>query len=224
MGCVMNTKIGVLLSGCGVFDGAEIHESTLTLYFLDLAKADILCIAPDITQLNVIDHQTSCELEEKRNVLIESARISRGNMRSLSSVSSKDLDGLILPGGFGAAKNLIDYAVNGRECNINPDVKRLLIEMVDEKKPVGAMCIAPIVLAVALREKSLNPLLTIGTDTSTAADLEFFGARHQDAQVDQVVIDEQNKLVTTPAYMLGPAISDIAKGIEKLVNQVLQWI
>jgi enhancing lycopene biosynthesis protein 2 len=224
LGCVMNEKIGVLLSGCGVFDGVEIHESTLTLYFLDLAKADILCIAPDITQLHVIDHQTSCELKEKRNVLIESARISRGNMRSLSSVSSNDLDGLILPGGFGAVKNLTDYAVNGRGCSINPDVKRLLLEMVDAKKPVGAMCIAPMVLAVAFRGKSLNPLLTIGTDTSTAADLEFFGARHQDAQVDQVVIDEQNKLVTTPAYMLGPAISDIAKGIEKLVNQVLQLI
>ena len=219
----MAKKIGVLLAGCGVFDGAEIHESTLTLYFLDREGAEIICTAPDGDQLHVINHQTSQEMGEKRNILVESARISRGDMRSLASVSADDLDGLILPGGFGAAKNLVDYAVKGRDCTIRPEVKRIISEMVDAGKPVGAMCIAPVVVAVALREKSIHPVLTIGKDAATASDVEFFGAKHQNARVDEIAVDEDHKIVTTPAYMLGPGISDIAEGIEKLVKQVVSW-
>jgi len=219
----MAKKIGVLLAGCGVFDGAEIHESALTLYFLDREGAEIICTAPDGDQLHVINHQTSQQMGEKRNVLVEAARISRGNMRDLTSVSAEDLDGLILPGGFGAAKNLVDYAVKGRDCSIHPEVKRIIHEMVDVGKPVGAMCIAPVVVAVALREKDVNPVLTIGTDAATASDVAFFGAEHRNARVDEIVVDEAHKIVTTPAYMLGPGISDIAKGIEKLVKQVMAW-
>jgi enhancing lycopene biosynthesis protein 2 len=222
-GIIMAKKIGVLLSGCGVYDGSEIHETTLTLLFLDQAGAEIVCIAPDKNQLHVINHHTSEEMKEFRNVLVESARISRGNIHILTSISADDLDGLILPGGFGAAKNLIDYAVKGRECTIDPNAKRLIINMVDKGKPVGAMCIAPVVLAVALQEKGINPKLTIGTDESTADDIEFFGAKHENQQVDEIEIDELHKIVTTPAYMLGPGISDIAKGIEKLVKQVIAW-
>lgn len=219
----MAKKIGVLLTGCGVFDGAEIHESTLTLYFLDREEAEIICMAPDVDQLHVINHQTSQEVDEKRNVLVESARISRGNMKDLASVSAGDLDGLVLPGGFGAAKNLVDYAVKGRDCSIHPDVKRIIEEIVDAGKPLGAMCIAPIVVAVALKDKSLNPVLTIGTDAATASDLEYFGATHRNTEVDEIAVDEVHKIVTTPAYMLGPGISDVAKGIEKVVKQVLAW-
>lgn len=219
----MAKKIGVLLSGCGVFDGAEIHESTLTLYFLDREGADVICTAPDRDQLHVIDHQTSQEAGEKRNILVESARISRGNMIDLATMKADDLDGLILPGGFGAAKNLVDYAVKGRDCTILPDVKRIINEMVDAGKPVGAMCIAPVVVAVALNDTSIKPVLTIGTDDTTASDIEFFGAKHQNAGVDEIAVDEANKIVTTPAYMLGPGIKDIAQGIEKLVKQMLAW-
>jgi enhancing lycopene biosynthesis protein 2 len=220
----MKKRIGVLLSGCGVYDGAEIHEATLTLYFLDREGAEAVCIAPDTDQFHVIHHITSGQMDEKRNVLTESARIARGNIRSLDNVSAGDLDGLIIPGGFGAAKNLVDYAVKGRECVINPRVKDLIQSLVEKKKPVGAICIAPVVLAVALREKSLKPVLTIGNDTSTADDLVYFGADHKKARVDEIVADQTNKLVTTPAYMLGPGIADIARGIEKLVQQVLQWV
>jgi len=219
----MSKKIGVLLSGCGVFDGSEIHEATLTLYFLDREGAEVVCIAPDKEQLHVINHVSSEEMDTKRNILVESARISRGKIAALSSVSADELSGLILPGGFGAAKNLIDYAVKGRDCTIDPDVKRIICEMVDDRKPVGAMCIAPVVLAVALRDRSLKPILTIGTDESTASDVEFFGAEHQKRGVDEVCVDEKNRIVTTPAYMLGPGISDIAKGIEKLVKQIVAW-
>jgi len=220
----MAKKIGVLLSGCGVFDGAEIHESTLTLYFLDREGVEIICMAPDVDQLHVINHQTSQEMDETRNILVESARISRGNMKDLSSVSAGDLDGLVLPGGFGAAKNLVNYAVKGRDCSIHPDVKRIIKEIVAAGKPLGAMCIAPVVVAVALKDESLNPVLTIGTDAATASDVEYFGATHQNTPVDEVAVDEAHKIVTTPAYMLGPGISDIAKGIENLVKQVLAWI
>ncbi len=220
----MKKKIAVLLSGCGVFDGAEIHESTLTLYFLDRAGVEPVCIAPNMDQIHVINHQTSEEVEEKRQVLIESARISRGDMRDLSSISAEDLDALIIPGGFGAAKNLADYAMKGRDCSIHPDVKRLIIEMIDAQKPVGAICIAPVVLAIALKDSSFHPTLTIGTDSATASDIEFFGAKHQNARVDEIVVDELHRIVTTPAYMLGPDISDIAKGIEKLVSKIIDWI
>jgi len=219
----MRKKIGVLLSGCGVFDGAEIHEATLTLYFLDRQGAEVFCMAPNADQLHVINHQASQETDDKRNMLVESARISRGNMKDLASASANDMDGLIIPGGFGAAKNLVDYAVKGRDCSIRPDVRRIIQEMIDARKPVGAMCIAPVVLAVALQDTSAVPVLTIGTDPSTASDLEFFDARHQNARVDEIAIDDTNKIVTTPAYMLGPGIADIAKGIEKLVEKVLDW-
>lgn len=219
----MAKNIGVILSGCGVFDGTEIHESTLTLYFLDREKAEVICAAPNRDQLHVINHQTSRETGENRNVLVESARISRGDMVDLTSMKADDLDGLILPGGFGAAKNLVDYAVKGRDCTILPDVKQIINGMVDAGKPVGAMCIAPVIVAVALKDKSIRPVLTIGTDEATASDIEFFGAEHRKAGVDEIAVDEANKIVTTPAYMLGPGISDIAKGIEKLVKQVLAW-
>lgn len=219
----MKKKIGVLLSGCGIFDGAEIHEATLTLYFLALKDAETICTAPRIKQRHVIDHQSSQEMDESRDVLVESARISRGNMHDLASLTAGDIDGLILPGGFGAAKNLIDYAIRGRDCEINPEVQRLIDEMIKARKPLGAICIAPMVLAVALKDSDLHPRLTIGTDEGTAADIEYFGARHQNARVDQVVVDEDNRIVTTPAYMLGPGITDVAKGIEALVDQVLGW-
>lgn len=219
----MAKKIGVLLSGCGVFDGTEVHESVLTLYFLDREGADITCLAPNVPQLHVIDHQTSQDTGEKRNVFVESARISRGNMVDLASVSADDLDGLIIPGGFGAAKNLIDYALKGRDCSIKPDVKRIINDILDAGKPVGAICIAPMVVAVALRETDRHSVLTIGTDSATASDIEYFGAKHQEARVDEIAVDDTNKIVTTPAYMLGPTISDVAKGIEKVVKQVLAW-
>ena len=219
----MAKKIGVLLSGCGVFDGSEIHETTLTLYFLHREGAEAVCIAPDDDQKHVIDHQASETMEGRRNMLVESARISRGNMFNLNDVSVQNLDGLILPGGFGAAKNLIDYALNGRDCSIRPDVKRLVEGIIRSNKPLGAMCIAPVVVAVACSGTDVQPLLTIGNDPDTAADIEYFGAIHENQPVDGITLDEAHKIVSTPAYMLGPGISDIAKGIEKLVKQVVDW-
>jgi enhancing lycopene biosynthesis protein 2 len=220
----MSKKIGVILAGCGSRDGSEIHEATLTLYFLDRAGVETVCMAPDRNQFHVIDHLSFRETGETRNMLTESARIARGKIQNIDLVSSKNLDGLILPGGTGAAKNLIDYNINKRNCMIHADVKRLILEIVKAGKPLGAICIAPMIVAVALRESGFHSLLTIGTEPETASDIEFFGARHQNAQVDEIVVDDKLKIVSTPAYMLGPGISDIAKGIEKLVQKVVEMI
>jgi len=215
-------KIGVLLSGCGVNDGCEIHEAVIALLTLDRAGAETVCMAPDVEQFDVVNHLTGEATGEKRNVLVESARIARGNIKDISKVRAADIDGLIIPGGFGAAKNLSNFAVKGRDAVVNGDVKRLLNDMVTTAKPVGAICIAPATLTKALEGK--NPEVTIGNDIGTAGAIEAMGGQHKECSVDMIHVDSNNKLVTTPAYMLGPGIKDVAVGIEKLVNKVLELV
>jgi enhancing lycopene biosynthesis protein 2 len=218
----MSKKVGVLLSGCGVFDGSEIHEAVLTLLALDRMGVEIVCMAPDMDQIHVINHLTQEETKEKRNVLVESARIARGKIKNLKDVNATDLDALILPGGMGAAKNLSNFAFQGAEAQVNPEVKRILNEMLSAAKPVGAICIAPATLTKALSDK--KPEVTIGNDLTTAQVIEKMGGIHSSCTVDMIHVDEKNNLVTTPAYMLGPGIKDIAVGIEKLVNKVVSMI
>lgn len=218
----MSKKVGVMLSGCGVFDGSEIHEAVLTLLALDRAGAEIVCMAPDVDQLHVINHLTQEQTKEKRNVLVESARIARGKIKNLKEVKASDLDALIIPGGMGAAKNLSTFAIQGSDAQVNPEVKRLLNEMVSAGKPVGAICIAPATLTKALSDK--KPQVTIGNDLNTAQAIEKMGGGHSNCSVDMIHVDENNNIVTTPAYMLGPGIKDIAVGIEKLVNKVVSMI
>ena len=215
----MGKKVGVLLSGCGVFDGSEIHEAVLTLLFIDRAGAEIVCMAPDIDQTSVVNHITQEPAAGKRNVLLESARIARGEIKDLKDVKASDIDALIMPGGLGAAQNLSDFMVKGPGADINPDVERILREMVSAGKPVGAICIAPAILTKALSDK--KPEVTIGNDVSTASAIEAMGGKHVECSVDTAHVDMKNKIVTTPAYMLGPGIKDVAAGIEKLVDQVL---
>lgn len=215
-------KIGVLLSGCGVNDGCEIHEAVIALLTLDRAGAETVCMAPDVEQFDVVNHLTGEATGEKRNVLVESARIARGNIKDISKVRAADIDGLIIPGGFGAAKNLSNFAVKGKDAVVNGDVKRLLNDMVSTGKPVGAICIAPATLTKALEGK--NPEVTIGNDIGTAGAIESMGGQHKECSVDMIHVDSNNKLVTTPAYMLGPGIKDVAVGIEKLVNKVLELV
>ena len=218
----MSKKVGVLLSGCGVFDGSEIHEAVLTLLALDKAGAETVCMAPDMDQLHVINHLTQEQTKEKRNVLVESARIARGKIKNLKDVKASNLDALILPGGMGAAKNLSTFATQGSDAQVNPEVKRLLNEMVSAGKPIGAICIAPATLTKALSDK--KPQVTIGNDLNTAQAIEKMGGGHSNCSVDMIHVDENNNIVTTPAYMLGPGIKDIAVGIEKLVNKVVSMI
>ena len=216
------TRVGVLLSGCGVFDGSEIHESVITLLALDRADAEAVCMAPNVDQLHVVDHKTGEPTGETRNVLVEAARIARGAIQDLAQVSADDLDALLMPGGFGAAKNLCDFAVAGARAKVHPEVRRLLSEMLATKKPIGAICIAPAVLAAVLREVDGGGELTIGTDADTAAALESMGVTHVPCGVRETCVDPQHGVVSTPAYMLAGRISEAADGIDKLVGQVLE--
>ena len=218
----MGKKVGVLLAGCGVFDGSEIHEAVLTLLYLDQQGAEIVCLAPDIPQAHVLNHITQQEMDETRNVLIESARIARGAIKNIRDIKADDIDALIMPGGFGAAKNLSDFAFKGPGGEVNPEVKRLLDDMLKAGKPIGALCIAPATVGMALKEH--QPELTIGSDKGTIGALNALGVKHKVCAVDEIAVDKKNRIVTTPAYMLGPGIKDVAKGIEKVVKQVLSMI
>lgn len=213
-------KIGVVLSGCGVMDGSEIHESVLTLLAIDRQGAEAVCMAPNSDQQDVIDHLTNEPMKEKRNVLREAARIARGKIRDVKTVKSSEIDALIFPGGYGAAKNLCNFASKGKDATVHPDVAHLVNNMIHAGKPIGAICIAPALMAAVFRGKK-KVRLTIGTDRSTAEQLEAMGAQHESCPVREFVVDRENKIVTTPAYMLAQRISEAAEGIEKLVKTVL---
>lgn len=218
-------KVGVVLSGCGVYDGSEIHEAVITLLALDRSGAEAICMAPDIEQMHVVNHlKGEPSAGETRNVLVESARIARGNIRDIATVSAADIDALIFPGGFGAAKNLCDFAVKGADCTVNPDVARLIKEIIAAKKPLGAVCIAPAVVARVLGNEDLTHQLTIGSDADTAAAMNSMGATHIDCPCNSFVIDKDNKIVSSPAYMLAGGIAEAAEGIEKTVKALLDMI
>lgn len=211
-------KIGVVLSGCGVYDGSEIHEAVLTLLALSRQGAEVVCFAPDKSQADVINHLTGEPMAETRNVLIEAARIARGAVQPLAQADASTLDALIVPGGFGAAKNLSTFASEGAECLVDPDLKRLAQAMHAAGKPLGFICIAPAMLP---RIFDFPLRLTIGTDIDTAEIVEDMGGEHVPCPVDDIVVDEDNKIVTTPAYMLAQSIAEAATGIDKLVDRVL---
>ncbi|QPJ61530.1 MAG: isoprenoid biosynthesis glyoxalase ElbB [Candidatus Nitronauta litoralis] len=220
----MKKKIGVVLSGCGVYDGAEIHESVLTLLAIDRAGAEAVCMAPNVDQLHVINHMTGDEMDEKRNVLVEASRIARGDIKDIATVKAEDIDALIFPGGFGAAKNLCDFAVNGENCNVHPEVLRLVREFKDKQKPQAAMCIAPTLMAKIYEGTDAHPVLTIGNDEGTSGKIEAMGSRHQNAAVTETVVDAENKIVSNPAYMLGQSIGEVAQGIEKTVADLMKLL
>lgn len=214
-------KVGVLLSGCGVMDGSEIHEATLALYFLDKQGAEIICMAPDTAQQDVMNHVSGTPVEEKRNVMVEAARIARGKIRDVKTVKEEELDAIVIPGGFGAAKNLCTFARHGADCAVNADVAALLTALHKAGKPIGALCIAPVIIAEVFG-KTFAPEVTIGSDQGAAAAVEKMGARHKVAAVDEIVVDARNKIVSTPCYMLTQRISEIGAGIEKLIAKVLE--
>ncbi|MGY2292409.1 isoprenoid biosynthesis glyoxalase ElbB [Pseudomonas sp. SDO528_S397] len=215
----MSKKIAVILSGCGVYDGAEVQESVLTLLRLDQRGAQVQCFAPDIAQLHVINHLTGEEMPESRNVLVESARIARGQVKDIRQANVHDFDALVVPGGFGAAKNLSNFAVAGAACRLNPQVLELAEAFAEAGKPVGLICISP-----ALAAKIYGPgvTCTVGNDADTVAAMDKMGATHQECAVDEIVEDKARRLVSTPAYMLGKRIGEVASGINKLVDRVLE--
>ncbi|HEY3296040.1 MAG TPA: isoprenoid biosynthesis glyoxalase ElbB [bacterium] len=213
--------VGVVLAGCGFLDGAEVHESVLTLLALDRAGISYQCLAPDIPQYHVVNHVTDGAMNETRNVLVESARIARGNIKPLDGSWVEKLDAVIFPGGFGAAKNYCDWAVKGDECTIDPAIESFLWKVIAAKKPVGLLCISPLVFARAFKGKELSVKLTVGAPSPASASVEKFGAKHVMCPVTEVVVDRENRIVSTPAYMYDARIADVAQGIDKLVSEVI---
>ena len=223
MGQYSEKKIGVILAGCGVYDGAEIHEAVLTLLHLDQTGAQVSCFAPNIAQHHVVNHINGQEIvSETRNVLTEAARIARGNIKNLSDIDTQSLDGIIFPGGFGAAKNLSSYAIYGDNFSVNEQIENIIKTMHSEKKPIGFICITPVIAAKVLG--NYHPSLTIGSDEGTAKTIEALGGKHIIHQVEDIEVDPVNKIVSTPAYMIDTNISKVSKGIEKLVLKVLELI
>lgn len=217
-------QVGVILAGCGFLDGAEIYESVLTLYHLDKEGIPYQCLAPDIPQMHVVDHATGQPTTEQRSVFTEAARVARGAIQKLDNSWIDKLDAFIFPGGFGAAKNYCDYAVKGDNCAMHPVMESFMTKCVESGKPVGVICIAPLVLARALRGKDIHPTLTIGDAEGAAASVETFGSKHQACPVTEIVIDRKHSIVSTPAYMYNTHIADVSQGIEKLVKQVISFM
>jgi enhancing lycopene biosynthesis protein 2 len=218
----MKKRIGVVLSGCGVYDGSEIHEAVFTLLAIDRYGAEAVCMAPN-AEFPAVNHLTGKDAGVTRNALVEGARIARGKIRDMADVTAGDLDALIFPGGFGAAKNLCNFALKGAEAEIFPEVARLLKEVFAAQKPIGAICIAPALVAAALG-KEYAPQLTIGTDEGTAAAINQTGSSHVNCPVTGIVVDEKNRIVSTPAYMLANRISEAHEGIDKAVQAVIGMI
>jgi len=212
------SKFAVILSGCGVYDGSEIHEAVLTLLAIDRLGATYGCFAPNRDQMHVINHLTGEPSGESRNVLVESARIARGNITDLARFNPAEFDAMIFPGGFGAAKNLCSFAVDGPGCSVDPATEAAIKAMAAAGKPIGALCIAPALLAKVLGD---GADVTIGNDAGTAGAVEAMGARHKPAGHGQVVVDHRHRLVTSPCYMLESTIAQIAEGAENTVKALL---
>ncbi|MBA3312387.1 MAG: isoprenoid biosynthesis glyoxalase ElbB [Planctomycetota bacterium] len=213
-------KVGVILSGCGVMDGSEIHEAVLMLLSLSQRGATYQCMAPD-KPAAAINHVTKKDEKEPRNVLAEAARIARGEIVKLSEVKGDQYDAFVLPGGFGAAKNLCTFAKDGPDCELDPEVARVLTEAHQARKPLGFACISPVIAAKVFGSESVK--LTIGHDEETAAGMTAMGAEHITCDVKDIVVDETHRIVSTPAYMEAKNLTELHLGIDKLVAQVLEW-
>lgn len=214
-----NRKFAVILAGCGVYDGAEIHEAVMTLYAIDKQDCTYQVFAPDISQYHVINHLTGQPTGEKRNVLVEAARIARGNILPLSEFKAADFDILILPGGFGAAKNLSTFAFEGAGCKVDPEVEQAIKTMHAAGKPIGALCIAPVILSKILK----GVTVTIGQDPGTASKITAMGGIHKVTANREIVVDRTNKVVTSPCYMLDARVTDIAEGAVNTVKALLEF-
>jgi len=212
-------KIAVVLSGCGVFDGSEIHEATLTLLNISRNGASYQCASIDSDQFKVVDHVKKAETGQKRNMLVESARIARGQIVGLDKIAPKDYDALIFPGGHGAALNLCSFGVEGAGMKVNPEVEKLILDFHKAKKPIGAICIAPVICAKVLSGSRVN--VTIGNDAQTASVITGWGSQHTNCRAEEICFDTKNLVVTTPAYMTATSIAEVDAGIEKLVKKIL---
>lgn len=213
-------KFAVILSGCGHLDGSEIHEAVMTLLAIDRHKCTCTIFAPNEDQYHVMNHFTRKATDEKRNILVEAARIARGEIKDVKEYQPENFDGLIIPGGYGAAKNLFTYAIEGVNAKVNPDIEAAIKATHQLKKPIGALCIAPVLLAKVLKEITI----TVGSDTETVANVERMGAHHINTLVTEVISDKQNMIFSTPCYMLPATIADIADSADNLIRVIIENI
>jgi len=216
----MEKKFAVVLAGCGVFDGAEIHEATLTMLAINRQGALYQCFAPDVNQAHVVNHITGEEMPETRNVMVESARIARGNIRPLSEFDPAGFDAIVFPGGFGVAKNLCSFAFDGADCQVNDDARKAVKAMHQAGKPIAALCISPVLITKILGDVEV----TIGSDAVTAGAVEKMGGKHAVTSHGEVIVDRKNKVVTTPCYMLDASIGQIADGAENVIKTILAML
>lgn len=211
-------KIAIILSGCGVFDGSEIHEATLAMLAVKQAGCTYEIYAPDKEQADVVNHYTGEAMPEKRNVLVESARIARKNAKPLGELNAANYDAIVLPGGFGAAKNLCNFAFEGENYTVIPELEKVLLKANELNKPIGAMCIAPVILAKVFKGSKV----TVGQPCDASAAIEKTGSQHVNTTHAQTVTDEKYKLVTTPCYMLDADIAQIYQGATNLIKELLK--
>ena len=209
-----------------MYDGAEIHEAVMTLLSIEEIGAQAICIAVDKDQYHVVNHTNGEEMNESRNMLVEAARIARGDIHNINSIDPVDIDALVIPGGFGSAKNLTNWAFNGPDGDILPEVKLLLINMMNVGKPIAALCVSPVVLAKALEGSDIKPTLTIGTDKEESpydiagftGGLEKTGMATEMKSVREISVDRENKIVTAPCYMMDANILDIRKNVRSAIE------
>ena len=225
-------KVGILLSGCGVYDGTEIQESIYALLALEEIGAETLFFAPNVDQLHVVNHLTGEEINQKRNVLVESARIARGDIEDLANISDTDIDALVIPGGFGTAKNHTNWALHGPESEINTDVKRIINEMVNAKKPIVALCMAPTTVAKALQDSKFSAHLTVGTTLeSSPYDIAAIsegilktGAQPEMKTVKEICVDENLKIITAPCYMMNASSLVVRENVKTAIEAMSKLI
>ena len=221
-------KVAVLLSGCGVYDGSEIHESVFTLLSLSQNKMEYVCFAPDINQNHTVNHLTGEDLLEKRNVLVESSRVSRGEASSLSEINLDEISALVIPGGFGTAKNLSDWTFRGVDCRVLSSVKDLIVSCVKNKKPIVSLCISPVLIAKSLEETDYFPILTIGSFKEKSEypiseindSLSSLGAKMEARSIREICYDEKLKIISAPCYMLDVEINEVYENIKKSIDKL----
>lgn len=210
-------KFAIILSGCGVYDGSEIHETVLTMLALNKMSCEYVLFAPDMEQSHVVNHLNGKTTQESRNVLVEAARIARGQIQNIDMLNVSDFDAVIFPGGFGVAKNLSTYAFDGIKTKVLPKVEQILKEAYQQKKPIGALCIAPVLIAAVIKDITV----TIGNDEKTIKDIQQLGAHHVGTSSTEVIIDKNHRIFTTPCYMLAKTIKEVAEGTENLIRTIL---
>jgi len=219
-------NIGVLLSGCGVYDGAEIQEAVLTLLAIEEIGATYTCISIDANQHHVVNHLTGEEMSEKRNMMVEAARIARGSVQEIKSIQPADIDALVIPGGFGSAKNFTTWAFNGPNGTIRDDVKLLLVNMINVGKPIVALCVSPVVLAKAFEGSSVKLNLTIGSSLENSpyeipqfeVGLQATGAVTEEKTIREILVDTENKVITAPCYMMEASVLEIRNNIKQAIE------